>query len=61
MRAGIISASGAGVGTDANIHGTASYANYIETASTASYVKAEDIDFYYSISQQINSGGELRQ
>lgn len=59
MRAGIISASGAGVGTDANIHGTASYANYIETASTASYVKAEDIDFYYSISQQINSGGEI--
>ena len=51
MRAGTISASAAGI----NIHGTASYANYIETAVTASYVKSTDIDFYYSISQQINS------
>ena len=55
MRAGTISASAAGE----NIHGTASYATYIETASTASYVKAENIDFYYSISQQINSGGRI--
>ena len=55
MRAGTISASAAGE----NIHGTASYATYIETAQTASYVKAENIDFYYSISQQVNSGGEI--
>ena len=55
MRADIISASAAGE----NIHGTASYATYIETAVTASYVKAENIDFYYSISQQVNSGGRI--
>jgi len=55
MRAGIISASAAGE----NIHGTASYATYIENAQTASYVKAEDVDFYYSISQQVNSGGKI--
>jgi|MDTC01.3.fsa_nt_gb hypothetical protein len=55
MRAGIISASAAGE----NIHGTASYATYIETAQTASYVKAENVDFFYSISQQINSAGEI--
>ena len=55
MRADIISASAAGE----NIHGTASYATYIETAQTASYVKAENIDFEYSISQQINSGGRI--
>ena len=55
MRADIISASAAGE----NIHGTASYATYIETAQTASYVKAENVDFYYSISQQINSGGRI--
>ena len=55
MRADIISASAAGE----NIHGTASYATYIENAQTASYVKAEDVDFYYSISQQINSGGKI--
>tara|TARA_B110000027_G_scaffold130611_1_gene153669 strand:- start:67 stop:1836 length:1770 start_codon:yes stop_codon:yes gene_type:complete len=55
MRAGTISASAAGE----NIHGTASYATYIETAVTASYVKAENVDFYYSISQQINSGGRI--
>jgi len=55
MRAGVISASAAGE----NIHGTASYATYIENAQTASYVKAEDVDFHYSISQQINSGGKI--
>ena len=55
MRADTISASAAGE----NIHGTASYATYIETAQTASYVKAENIDFYYSISQQVNSGGTI--
>ena len=55
MRAGTISASAAGE----NIHGTASYATYIETAQTSSYVKANDIDFFYSISQQVNSGGRI--
>tara|TARA_R110001599_G_scaffold316806_1_gene526016 strand:- start:632 stop:2443 length:1812 start_codon:yes stop_codon:yes gene_type:complete len=55
MRAGTISASAAGE----NIHGTASYATYIETAQTASYVKANDVDFYFSVSQQINSAGEI--
>ena len=61
MRATVISASGgqAGVGGGANMHGTASYTVYIETAQTASYVKAENIDFYYSISQQVNSGGRI--
>ena len=51
LRAGIISASAAGE----NIHGTASYATYIETASTASYVKSTNIDFFDSVSQQVNS------
>ena len=55
MRAGTISASAAGE----NIHGTASYATYIETAQTASYVKANNIDFFYSISQQINTAGKI--
>jgi hypothetical protein len=51
----VISASAAGE----NIHGTASYASYIENAISASYVKSTDIDFNYSISQQVNSGGEI--
>ena len=51
MRAGIISASAAGE----NIHGTASYATFIDTAQTASYVKATSIDFFYTLSQQVNS------
>lgn len=55
VRANIISASAVGE----NIHGTASYATYIETAVTASYVKADNIDFYYSISDQVNSGGRI--
>jgi hypothetical protein len=55
MRAGIISASAAGE----NIHGTASYATYIENSQTASYVRAPDVDFYFSISQQVNSGGKI--
>ena len=55
LRATEISASGAGI----NIHGTASYANYVETAQTASYVKATGIDFFYSISQQINHDGTI--
>lgn len=59
MRAGIISASGVGVGTDANIHGTVETASFTETAQTASYVKADNIDFFYSISQQVNSVGEI--
>ena len=55
IRGTVVSASGAGV----NIHGTASYANYIETAQTASYVKSTGIDFHYSISQQINHNGTI--
>ena len=55
LRSSVISASAAGE----NIHGTASYATFIETAQTASYVKSTNIDFYYSISQQVNSDGTV--
>ena len=56
-----ISASGVGVGTNANIYGTASYVSYMENVPTASYAasanpsNAGSIDFSYSISDQINS------
>jgi len=63
LRANTISASattgGPAGAVGENIHGTASYASYIETSQTASYIKSTNIDFYYSISQQINSNGTI--
>ena len=63
LRANTISASattgGPAGSLGENIHGTASYATYVETSQTASYIKSTNIDFAYSISQQINSNGTI--
>ena len=44
---------------EVTLHGTASYANFANNAITASYIGATDVDFSFSISQQINHQGTI--